>query len=43
VVYRAKDPVVVGTGLAAVRDMISYLKYDSASIAPTKFGIAYGV
>ncbi|HMI57761.1 MAG TPA: alpha/beta hydrolase domain-containing protein [Gemmatimonadaceae bacterium] len=43
VVYRAKDPVVVGTGLAAVRDMISYLKYDSTSIAPTKVGIAYGV
>lgn len=43
VIYRAKDPVVVGTGLAAVRDMISYLKYDSASIAPTKVGIAYGV
>ena len=43
VIYRAKDPVVVGTGLAAVRDMISYLKYDSASIAPTRFGIAYGV
>ena len=43
VVYRAKDPVVAGAGLAAVRDMISYLKYDSASIAPTKFGIAYGV
>ncbi len=43
VVYRAKDPVVVGTGLAAVRDMISYLKYDSTSIAPTRYGIAYGV
>jgi hypothetical protein len=43
VVYRAKEPVVAGTGLAAVRDMISYLKYDSTSIAPTKFGIAYGV
>ena len=43
IVYRAKDPAVVGTGLAAVRDMISYLKYDSTSIAPTKFGIAYGV
>jgi hypothetical protein len=42
-IYRAKDPVVVGTGLAAVRDMISYLKYDTASIAPTKIGIAYGV
>lgn len=43
VVYRAENPVVVGTGLAAVRDMISYLKYDSSSIAPTRFGIAYGV
>jgi hypothetical protein len=43
VVYRAENPVVVGTGLAAVRDMISYLKYDSTSIAPTRFGIAYGV
>jgi hypothetical protein len=43
VIYRAKDPVVVGTGLAAVRDMISYLKYDSTSIAPTRWGIAYGV
>ncbi|MFL5605331.1 MAG: alpha/beta hydrolase domain-containing protein [Gemmatimonadaceae bacterium] len=43
VIYRSKDPVVVGTGLAAVRDIISYLKHDSASIAPTKYGIAYGV
>lgn len=43
VIYRAKDPVVVGTGLAAVRDVISYLKYDAGSIAPTRFGIAYGV
>ena len=43
VIYRAKDPVVAGAGLAAVRDMISYLKYDSTSIAPTRFGIAYGV
>ncbi|HEY2026096.1 MAG TPA: alpha/beta hydrolase domain-containing protein, partial [Gemmatimonadaceae bacterium] len=43
VVYRATDPVVVGTGLAAVRDMISYLKHDSTAIAPTTYGIAYGV
>jgi hypothetical protein len=43
VVYRAKDPVVVGTGLAAVRDVISWLKYDSTSLAPTRWGIAYGV
>jgi hypothetical protein len=43
VIYRAKDPVVVGTGLAAVRDMIAYLKHDPASIAPSRWGIAYGV
>jgi len=43
VVYRAADPVVVGTGLAAVRDMIAWLKHDPASLAPTRYGIAYGV
>ena len=43
VVYRAKDPVVVGAGLAALRDMISYLKYDPAAIARVKYGIGYGV
>jgi hypothetical protein len=43
VVYRAKDPVVVGTGLAAVRDLASYLKYDRASIAPARRVIGYGV
>ncbi len=42
-VYRAKDAVVVGTGMGAVRDFISYLKYDPASVAPAKYGIAYGV
>jgi hypothetical protein len=43
VVYRAKDPVVVGTGLAAVRDMMSYLKYDSGAVAHVRYGIGYGV
>jgi hypothetical protein len=43
VVYRAKDPVVVGTGLAAVRDMMSYLKYDPSAIARVRYGIGYGV
>ena len=43
VVYRAKDPVVVGAGMAAVRDMISYLKYDSTAIAHVLYGIGYGV
>jgi hypothetical protein len=43
VVYRAKAPVVVGTGLAAVRDMMSYLKYDTSAIAHVRYGIGYGV
>jgi hypothetical protein len=43
VVYRAKDPVVVGTGLAAVRDMMSYLKYDPSAVAHVRYGIGYGV
>ena len=43
VVYRSRDPVVVGAGLAAVRDMMSYLKYDPSAIAHMKYGIGYGV
>lgn len=43
VTYRATNPVIVGTGLAAMRDVISYLKHDPASLAPTRWGIAYGV
>ena len=43
VVYRAKDPVVVGAGLAAVRDIISYLKYDPSAITHVRYGIGYGV
>ena len=43
VVYRAKEPVVVGAGLAAVRDMISYLKYDSSAVVRVRYGIGYGV
>jgi hypothetical protein len=43
VIYRGRDPVVVGAGMAAVRDMISYLKYDPGAIAHVKYGIGYGV
>jgi hypothetical protein len=31
VVYRAKDPVVVGLGPAAIRDLMSFLKYGGTS------------
>jgi len=42
-VYRARDPVVVGIGLAAVRDMMSYAKYDAASLFPVHAGIGLGI
>lgn len=42
-VYRAANPAVVGLGLAAIRDVISYAKYDARSLFPVKAGIAFGV
>jgi hypothetical protein len=43
VVYEAKDPVVVGLGFAAVRDFLSFLKYDSQATAPVKRVYAVGI
>ncbi|MDQ7054361.1 MAG: alpha/beta hydrolase domain-containing protein [candidate division KSB1 bacterium] len=42
-VYRTKDPAVVGLGLAAIRDIIAYAKYDSTCPFPVRYGIAAGV
>ncbi len=48
-VYQAKDPVVAGTGLAAVRDFISFLKYGGPAIGWTgtrpsvKLAIGFGI
>ena len=42
-VYRARDPVVVGVGLAMIRDMMSYAKYDPASLFPVRAGIGLGI
>ena len=42
-VYRARDPVVVGMGLAAVRDMISYAKYDKASPFGVRWALGLGI
>jgi hypothetical protein len=42
-VYTAKNPAVVGVGLAAVRDFLSYLKYDSQATAPVKRVYAVGI
>src|SRR5262249_53337923 len=43
VVYSSKDPVVVGLGMAAVRDFLSYLKYDPQAVARVKRVYAVGI
>jgi len=42
-VYSSKNPAVVGVGLAAVRDFLSYLKYDPQATAPVKRAYAIGI
>lgn len=42
-VYRARDPVVVGIGLAAVRDVVSWARYDSRSEFPVTTAIGAGI
>lgn len=42
-VYKAKDPPVVGLGLLAIRDIISYAKYNSDCSFKVKKGLAAGV
>jgi Alpha/beta hydrolase domain len=46
VVYRAKDPRVVGLGLAGARDLVSFLKYDRSVNNPMptiRYAIAWGI
>lgn len=43
IVYLAADPRVVGLGLAAIRDVISYAKYELDSLFPVNLGVAFGV
>ena len=43
VVYRSQDPRVVGMGFAAVRDFMSYAKYEPASPFKVKYALAFGV
>ena len=48
-VYHGKDPVVAGTGLAAVRDFISFLKYGGEASGwtgarpPVKLALGFGI
>jgi hypothetical protein len=43
VVYVARDPVVAGLGLAAVRDFASYFKQENNQLAPAKRVYAAGI
>jgi hypothetical protein len=43
VVYRAANPVVVGLGFAAVRDLGSYLKHHSNALASPRRELAFGL
>ena len=46
VVYRARDPRVVGTGLAGLRDLVSFLKHDQTAGNPVpgiKYAYTWGV
>jgi hypothetical protein len=43
VVYRAQNPVVVGLGLAAVRDLVSYFKYDPAAVVSVRRAYGFGI
>ena len=42
-VYRAQDPAVVGIGLAAVRDVVSWARHDPRSPFPVNGAIAVGI
>ncbi len=43
VVYRSANPVVVGLGLAAVRDLGAYLKYEANDLAAPRRELAFGI
>jgi hypothetical protein len=43
VVYRTKNPTVVGLGLAAVRDLISYFKYQPGALASVRRAYGFGI
>jgi len=42
-VYPAKDPVVLGLGFAATRDLISFLRHDTSAQNPVHNAIQYAL
>jgi hypothetical protein len=43
VVYRAKNPAVVGLGLAAVRDLVSFIKYQGDPVLSSQRAYGFGI
>jgi len=43
IVYRAQNPTVVGLGLAAVRDLISYFKYQPDALVSIRRAYGFGI
>ncbi len=43
VVYRTQNPMVVGLGLAAVRDLAAYFKYERNNVVSVKRALAFGI
>ncbi len=42
-VYQARDPVIIGLGLAVIRDIVSHAKYHKNSPFPARYGISAGI
>jgi len=42
-IYVGSNPPVVGLGMAAIRDIVSYVKYDKTCEFSVRYGIAVGV
>ncbi len=43
VIYTAKDPAIVGCGLAAVRDFVAYSKHDPNAVTASKRAYGFGI
>jgi hypothetical protein len=43
VVYVSQDPMVVGVGMAAIRDFLSYMKHEPLGLAPVQRAYAVGI
>lgn len=43
ITYTAADPAIVGMGLAAVRDFVSYLKHEPNALARVKHAYGFGI